>query len=320
MLYWRGERDEGSGQHRRSHARHRCHGPDAGRRRSHPPNCYVAGVYNCGSTIIREEGARSLWKGLTPFAGNLTLKYFLRFGTNAFYQNLLRDAVRFRLTPLAALCNGRSEGCKMLTLTMLIWHTCMKAICMPTVGPVRRAAALRLIHGAFQADFAAEHVNSATQDGKLSDVRRMAAGFSAGVTEALIIVTPFEVGAETRFTPTQLVIPVDVGFPQCRRAPSRSRLRALLYPRCLQVVKIRLQQQHGMDSAKLLYKVSTPLCWPDHMIACLPVHRADGRSSSSTFVASALDDRAAVVTTWRSDISARERRLLSLADMSTAGV
>ena len=145
MLYWRGERDEGSGQHRRSHARHRCHGPDAGRRRSHPPNCYVAGVYNCGSTIIREEGARSLWKGLTPFAGNLTLKYFLRFGTNAFYQNLLRDAVRFRLTPLAALCNGRSEGCKMLTLTMLIWHTCIKAICMPTVGPVRRAAALRLI-------------------------------------------------------------------------------------------------------------------------------------------------------------------------------
>lgn len=36
---------------------------------------------------------RSLWKGLTPFAGNLTLKYFLRFGTNAFYQNMLRDAV-----------------------------------------------------------------------------------------------------------------------------------------------------------------------------------------------------------------------------------
>lgn len=51
-------------------------------------------MYNCGSTIIREEGVRSLWKGLTPFAGNLTLKYFLRFGTNAFYQNLLRDAVR----------------------------------------------------------------------------------------------------------------------------------------------------------------------------------------------------------------------------------
>ena len=57
-----------------------------------------AGVYNCGSTIVREEGVRSLWKGLTPFAGNLTLKYFLRFGTNAFYQNLLRDSVRRRST------------------------------------------------------------------------------------------------------------------------------------------------------------------------------------------------------------------------------
>lgn len=31
------------------------------------------------------------------------------------------------------------------------------------------------------------------QDGKLSDGRRLAAGFSAGITEALVIVTPFEV-------------------------------------------------------------------------------------------------------------------------------
>ena len=51
------------------------------------------------------------------------------------------------------------------------------------------------------------------QDGKLSDVRRMGAGFAAGVTEALLIVTPFE------------------------------------------VVKIRLQQQQGVDKSKLLYKV-----------------------------------------------------------------
>ena len=31
------------------------------------------------------------------------------------------------------------------------------------------------------------------QDGKLSDIRRMGAGFAAGITEALVIVTPFEV-------------------------------------------------------------------------------------------------------------------------------
>ena len=36
---------------------------------------------------------RSLWKGLTPFATHLTLKYALRMGTNAFYQSLLRDKV-----------------------------------------------------------------------------------------------------------------------------------------------------------------------------------------------------------------------------------
>ena len=80
---------------------------------SHPLFLHIVGVYNCGSTIIREEGVRSLWKGLTPFAGNLTLKYFLRFGTNAFYQNLLRDAVRW-LTGMAAADIEEFEACKML--------------------------------------------------------------------------------------------------------------------------------------------------------------------------------------------------------------
>lgn len=81
-----------------------------------------SGIINCGQTIIKEEGVRSLWKGLTPFATHLTLKYALRMGTNATYQSLLRD-----------------------------------------------------------------------ENGKLTDGRRLVAGFSAGITEALIIVTPFEV-------------------------------------------------------------------------------------------------------------------------------
>ena len=42
---------------------------------------------------MEQEGVRSLWKGLTPFATHLTLKYALRMGTNAFYQSLLRDKV-----------------------------------------------------------------------------------------------------------------------------------------------------------------------------------------------------------------------------------
>jgi hypothetical protein len=53
----------------------------------------AAGIINCGQTIIKEEGVRSLWKGLTPFATHLTLKYALRMGTNATYQSLLRDEV-----------------------------------------------------------------------------------------------------------------------------------------------------------------------------------------------------------------------------------
>ncbi len=63
------------------------------------------------------------------------------------------------------------------------------------------------------------------QDNKLSDGRRLAAGFAAGITEALIIVTPFE------------------------------------------VVKIRLQQQHGGDKALLKYKVHIHERW--HFVARL---------------------------------------------------
>lgn len=80
------------------------------------------GIVSTGSTIARQEGVRALWKGLTPFATHLCLKYALRFGTNAGFQSLLAD----------------------------------------------------------------EH-------GKLNDTRRVLAGLGAGVTEALVIVTPFEV-------------------------------------------------------------------------------------------------------------------------------
>ena len=80
------------------------------------------GVLHCGRTIAREEGAAALWKGVAPFATHLTCKYFMRMGTNATYQGLLRD-----------------------------------------------------------------------RNGHLSDGRRLLAGFGAGVTEALLIVTPFEV-------------------------------------------------------------------------------------------------------------------------------
>ena len=52
------------------------------------------GIYHCGNTVIKEEGARSLWKGLSPFATHLTLKYALRMGSNSVYQGLFRKQVR----------------------------------------------------------------------------------------------------------------------------------------------------------------------------------------------------------------------------------
>lgn len=80
------------------------------------------GIYDCGRKVVNEEGVRALWKGLTPFATHLTLKYALRMGSNSVYQSVLRD-----------------------------------------------------------------------HNGHLSDGGRLAAGFAAGITEALVIVTPFEV-------------------------------------------------------------------------------------------------------------------------------
>lgn len=81
------------------------------------------GIMHCGGTVVRTEGVRALWKGLTPFATHLTLKYTLRMGSNALLQSPFKD---------------------------------------PTTGHISN-------HG------------------------RLAAGFGAGVIEALLIVTPFEV-------------------------------------------------------------------------------------------------------------------------------
>ncbi|GLT66173.1 hypothetical protein SLA2020_385570 [Shorea laevis] len=80
------------------------------------------GIVHCGSTVARTEGVRALWKGLTPFATHLTLKYALRMGSNAVFQAAFKDA-----------------------------------------------------------------------NGQLSNRGRLLSGFGAGVLEALVIVTPFEV-------------------------------------------------------------------------------------------------------------------------------
>nr|XP_043634331.1 mitochondrial succinate-fumarate transporter 1 [Erigeron canadensis] len=81
------------------------------------------GIIHCGNTTLKTEGLRALWKGLTPFATHLTLKYALRMGSNAVFQSAFKDS----------------------------------------------------------------------NTGKISDAGRFVSGFGAGVIEALVIVTPFEV-------------------------------------------------------------------------------------------------------------------------------
>jgi solute carrier family 25 (mitochondrial citrate transporter), member 1 len=68
------------------------------------------GVISSGSTIVKAEGTRSLWKGLTPFATHLYLKYALRFGTNAGFQSLLMDKETGKLDAPRRVLAGLGAG------------------------------------------------------------------------------------------------------------------------------------------------------------------------------------------------------------------
>jgi hypothetical protein len=182
---------------------------------------------------------RSLWKGLTPFATHLTLKYALRMGSNSVYQNMLRDEVRKVPTKivrsticmqLADLCSWPPSrpvtvvGCHALIVGLktgplaLHFFGChVPRPCTPaSPGPPASQSSLSLSH--------THTLARSTQNGKLTDGRRMGAGFLAGITEALVIVTPFE------------------------------------------VVKIRLQQQKGLSKESLKYKVSHTLSQLHHCL------------------------------------------------------
>jgi len=53
--------------------------------------------------VARTKGVRALWKGLTPFATHLTLKYALRMGNNAFLQGAFKDIETVKLSHQARL-------------------------------------------------------------------------------------------------------------------------------------------------------------------------------------------------------------------------
>ena len=68
------------------------------------------GIIHCGSTIVRTEGVRALWKGLTPFATHLTLKYTLRMGSNAVFQSAFKDSETGKVSNRGRLMSGFGAG------------------------------------------------------------------------------------------------------------------------------------------------------------------------------------------------------------------
>ncbi|KAK2980035.1 hypothetical protein RJ640_020061 [Escallonia rubra] len=68
------------------------------------------GIVHCGVTVARTEGVRALWKGLTPFATHLTLKYALRMGSNAVLQSAFKDPETGHISNRGRLLSGFGAG------------------------------------------------------------------------------------------------------------------------------------------------------------------------------------------------------------------
>ena len=68
------------------------------------------GIAHCGATVARAEGVRALWKGLTPFATHLTLKYALRLGSNAVLQSAFKDPATGKVSAHGRLASGFGAG------------------------------------------------------------------------------------------------------------------------------------------------------------------------------------------------------------------
>ncbi|MQM14993.1 hypothetical protein Taro_047930 [Colocasia esculenta] len=105
------------------------------------------GIVHCGSTVCRTEGVRALWKGLTPFATHLTLKYALRMGSNALFQSAFKDSETGVISQRGRLMSGFGAG----VLEALVIVTPFEASfsCSPTHPPSRSISIcfLNAVHG-----------------------------------------------------------------------------------------------------------------------------------------------------------------------------
>lgn len=68
------------------------------------------GILHCGNTTIKTEGVPALWKGLTPFATHLTLKYALRMGSNSIIQLVFKDANSGKISDGGRFVSGFGAG------------------------------------------------------------------------------------------------------------------------------------------------------------------------------------------------------------------
>lgn len=68
------------------------------------------GIIHCGETVAQTEGVRALWKGLTPFATHLTLKYSLRMGSNAVFQGIFKDSETGQISNRGRFLSGFGAG------------------------------------------------------------------------------------------------------------------------------------------------------------------------------------------------------------------
>ena len=68
------------------------------------------GIAHCGTTISKTEGVRALWKGLTPFATHLTLKYALRMGSNAVFLSVFKDSNTGAISHRGRIMSGFGAG------------------------------------------------------------------------------------------------------------------------------------------------------------------------------------------------------------------
>ncbi|GJN07346.1 hypothetical protein PR202_ga25170 [Eleusine coracana subsp. coracana] len=89
---------------------------------------YGGSVARCGAAVARGEGVPALWKGLTPFAAHLTLKYALRQGTNAQLLSLFRDPLTGDVSTAGHLASGLCAGVVEALLIVTPFEACVVKI------------------------------------------------------------------------------------------------------------------------------------------------------------------------------------------------